>query len=283
MKLRARVAVAVITVLVGWVFSSPDRHSSSDSNSTSDEPQSPRLTLRIQRTPSPALGAKTELRNHRWPGETVTRDDMDGPRPSFSTLPAGLDGHQRPHRTALKPVPVSHAPQALHRLKPVRLLDVPLRSVPVEARQEQKLRPRTVDQKHHVLRPLNVAPEGRQPPHSISAHTRFDLPAAKTWHRIVNGDTLPKLASTYLGDPRWALLIYEANRDVLVSPEILPIGKELRIPDRSHTRGNARWSQSATTVPDDHTSLMSPLTPMTPRPQLDSDHSGWQPPRSTND
>ncbi len=266
MKLRTRVAVVVITVWVGWGFSSPDRHPFSNSHAASDEPQATPRTLQIQRTPSQTLGPKTELRNHRWPGEAVTRDDTDGPRPSFSTLSAGLDGHQRPRRTALKPVPVNLAPNALRRLKPVRLLDVRFRSIPVEARGEHKLRPRAVDEKHLVLRPLNVALGGRQQQNSISAHTRFDLPASKTWHRIVNGDTLPRLASTYCGDPRWWLLIYEANRDVLVSPEILPIGKELRIPDPSQTRGNNRRSQSATTLPDGHSSLMSPMMPMAPRP-----------------
>ncbi len=270
MKLRTRVAVVVITVWVGCGFASPDRHSFSNSHAASDEPQTPPLTLQIQRTPSQTLGPKTELRNHRWPGEAVTRDDTDGPRPSYSTLPAGLDGHQRPRRTALKPVPVNHAPNALRPLKPVRLLDVWFRSIPVESRGERKLRPRAVDEKLHVLRPLNMAPGGRQQQNSISAHTRFDLPASKTWHRIVNGDTLPRLASTYCGDPQWWLLIYEANRDVLVSPEILPIGKELRIPDRSHTNSNARRSKSATTVPDTNTSLMSPIMPLTPRPQSDS-------------
>jgi nucleoid-associated protein YgaU len=50
-------------------------------------------------------------------------------------------------------------------------------------------------------------------------------------HRVVNGDTLPKLARTYLGDADLYLVIYEANRRVLWSPYILPIGVELRIPE----------------------------------------------------
>lgn len=49
-------------------------------------------------------------------------------------------------------------------------------------------------------------------------------------HKIVDGDTLSALAGRYLGSADRYLEIYEANRDVLPSPEILPIGAELRIP-----------------------------------------------------
>jgi nucleoid-associated protein YgaU len=49
-------------------------------------------------------------------------------------------------------------------------------------------------------------------------------------HRIVDGDTLEALAERYLGSTDRSLEIYEANRDVLPSPGLLPIGAELRIP-----------------------------------------------------
>jgi len=49
-------------------------------------------------------------------------------------------------------------------------------------------------------------------------------------HKIVDGDTLRALAERYLGDGDRYLEIYEANRDVLPSPEVLPIGVELTIP-----------------------------------------------------
>ena len=48
-------------------------------------------------------------------------------------------------------------------------------------------------------------------------------------HKIVDGDTLRGLAERYLGSPDRALEIYEANRDLLPSPELLPIGVELKI------------------------------------------------------
>ena len=49
-------------------------------------------------------------------------------------------------------------------------------------------------------------------------------------HRIVDGDSLDRLAERYLGSADRRLEIYEANRDVLPSPELLPIGVELKIP-----------------------------------------------------
>ena len=55
-------------------------------------------------------------------------------------------------------------------------------------------------------------------------------------HTIVDGDTLPALAERYLGsaDRFWEL--YEANRNVLPSPELLPIGKKIKIPAGQPTR-----------------------------------------------
>ena len=50
-------------------------------------------------------------------------------------------------------------------------------------------------------------------------------------HKIVDGDTLPLLAERYLGSASRAMEIFQANRDVLSDPNILPLhGAELRIP-----------------------------------------------------
>lgn len=51
-------------------------------------------------------------------------------------------------------------------------------------------------------------------------------------HKIVDGDTLAALAERYLGSSARAQEIYEANRDVLHDPMLLPIGAELKIPPR---------------------------------------------------
>lgn len=58
--------------------------------------------------------------------------------------------------------------------------------------------------------------------------SRADGPVRR--HRIVDGDTLEALAERYLGSTDRSLEIYEANRDVLPGPGLLPIGAELRIP-----------------------------------------------------
>jgi nucleoid-associated protein YgaU len=50
-------------------------------------------------------------------------------------------------------------------------------------------------------------------------------------HKIVDGDTLPALATKYLGSADRAMEIFQANREALSDPELLPIGVELKIPE----------------------------------------------------
>jgi hypothetical protein len=51
-------------------------------------------------------------------------------------------------------------------------------------------------------------------------------------HIVADGDSLERLASRYLSDPQRSREIYELNRDVLSAPDLLPIGAELKIPER---------------------------------------------------
>jgi nucleoid-associated protein YgaU len=60
--------------------------------------------------------------------------------------------------------------------------------------------------------------------------TLFPAKATACTHRIVDGDTLAALAQRYLGSPARAREIFDANRNVLSDPELLPIGAELKIP-----------------------------------------------------
>jgi len=53
---------------------------------------------------------------------------------------------------------------------------------------------------------------------------------ASSIHKIVDGDTLRLLAERYLGSAERYLDIYEANRELLPSPQVLPIGAKLTIP-----------------------------------------------------
>ena len=50
------------------------------------------------------------------------------------------------------------------------------------------------------------------------------------YHQIQDGDTLRALAERYLGDAGQDKAIYELNRSILVSPDLLPLGRTLRIP-----------------------------------------------------
>ncbi len=59
-------------------------------------------------------------------------------------------------------------------------------------------------------------------PPDASAHT----------HTVVDGDTLASLAERYLGSCSRAGELFQANRDVLSDPELLPIGVELKLPPR---------------------------------------------------
>lgn len=61
---------------------------------------------------------------------------------------------------------------------------------------------------------------------------RAEAPGDAPWltHVVQDGDTLASLAREYLGSSLAALDLFEANRQVLTSPDVLPIGVELRIP-----------------------------------------------------
>jgi nucleoid-associated protein YgaU len=73
-------------------------------------------------------------------------------------------------------------------------------------------------------------------------------------HKISDGDTLVALAKQYLDDSnRWPEL-FEHNRDVLKSADLLPIGRVLKIPPRDQPK-SAEQAKS------------EPKTPMSPIPR----------------
>ncbi|MBC8870746.1 MAG: hypothetical protein H8E44_15090 [Planctomycetes bacterium] len=65
-------------------------------------------------------------------------------------------------------------------------------------------------------------------------------------HRIVDGDTLPKLAQAYFGDRDRYLDIFQANRGVLSDPRLLPIGVELAIPANAREQNSGRRAAAST-------------------------------------
>lgn len=86
-------------------------------------------------------------------------------------------------------------------------------------------------------------------------------------HKIVDGDTLTGLAERYLGSGARFLELFEANRDVLSTPELLPIGRVLRIPPANAvplSHGDASQSIPVTASP----AMIGGkrLVPVAPRP-----------------
>jgi hypothetical protein len=59
-------------------------------------------------------------------------------------------------------------------------------------------------------------------------------------HVVIDGDSLERIANRYLSDPRRSREIYELNRAVLSAPDLLPIGAELKIPERV---ASANWDR----------------------------------------
>jgi nucleoid-associated protein YgaU len=51
-------------------------------------------------------------------------------------------------------------------------------------------------------------------------------------HTVEEGETLMSLAVRYYGDPGQVSTLYRANLDRILSPDRVPVGTVLRIPDR---------------------------------------------------
>jgi LysM repeat protein len=51
-------------------------------------------------------------------------------------------------------------------------------------------------------------------------------------HTVVSGDTLSRLAKTYLGDAGRYMEIFKANADKLSNPDVIKVGQQLNIPAR---------------------------------------------------
>ena len=95
--------------------------------------------------------------------------------------------------------------------------------------------------------------ERKSPQRPFPSDAPSSTTAEKTRHRIVNGDTLERLSIKYFGSAEYAIAIFEANRDQLVSPVILPLGKELVIPKqprRQPSRDRSAFNRSARRIPE---------------------------------
>lgn len=89
--------------------------------------------------------------------------------------------------------------------------------------------------------PGNALPSDPTAPRGSGAATvpgsqSAERPLSGRYHTVRQGDTLFNLAQTYYGDGERFIDIYRANRQALVSPDQLPAGTILLIPD---LRGDA--------------------------------------------
>ena len=66
---------------------------------------------------------------------------------------------------------------------------------------------------------------------SASVDSTADVVSGGTY-TVQKGDSLSKIAKQHLGDANAWKKIFEANRDVLSHPEVLPIDAELKIPSK---------------------------------------------------
>jgi len=96
---------------------------------------------------------------------------------------------------------------------------------------------RTLSPVGALLKPINDDASESQTSdsgdHAASASTTEEM------HTIVDGDTLASLAEHYLGSSTRQMEIYELNKDMLTSPDLLPIGTTLRIPPRQKPAARA--------------------------------------------
>jgi phage tail protein X len=143
----------------------------------------------------------------RFPGPEFETDPPVAPRPAPSTA------QPENSRPLLGPPITTGAPSAAALSSPGRMTPI---SSTVRSGQAQEAAPQTA-----------VAAEASPP--AVAAPRRF-VPLKR--HTVRDGDTLADLSRRYYGDDSFAAALFEANRGVLSSPDLLPIGAVLTIPAR---------------------------------------------------
>ena len=270
MHLRTRVAFVVVTLLVGWILASAHRTGPKPSESTSSRPTPP--TLEIQRPPTTTSSQnRTDVPTHRWPQPAAP--PFGHSAAPVSAAPASTGPSLPPQR-----LPGSTEREAgAGPLKPVRLLGVDFGRDSTGRTTALRASESITNPRPGRSSPISIdaAPGARR---ALKPDSSSRPPAARTWHRIVNGDNLPDLAETYLGDRTAAMLLYAVNKEVLVSPEILPIGAEIRIPSRL-----PRAASPTSPVPapqDSRNNLLPGVQPAPPPAHLQPrDSGGWRVPQ----
>jgi len=154
-------------------------------------------------------------------------------KPIFPYL-TGIETEQRPSQQKTTASPSNSAPlwEIPHFLKPGGRNDVdPVAQTPVAPN------PIPVRAFTRPTQPEQAIPEHNKAwvPDSANRQPRPQkkLPSTServTRHRVQPGETLSALADRYLGSSSRFLDLFEANRDLLKSPDNLIVGMEIRIP-----------------------------------------------------
>ena len=170
---------------------------------------------------------------------------------------------QVPPRTHSLP-PLEAPATAQSNMHPVRVApsssaENPFRSPPPRpsdyAAVAEKAAPQPAAAEPRLRRSTVRRPASSEPPREIA-------------HRVVDGDTLSKLADRYLGDAALADRIRQANTDRLPeNPNWLPIGVALRIPSRAG--GETIDAATVARTPGAETRLV----PIVPAPVVADTHS----------
>ena len=214
MKPGTRVACVVIVLLAGWLLAVPFRKPAEPDGSTARaRPHELNIRHRVAGRLSRPIAEPIKLTPDNSPPAT------SAPRSEFD------------HTSHFAPIgdffPTSMSPARITLSQPASQLTSPPRT---------QVSPITDD----------ARPKGKDPgselartEHSRNEKLRTNATFRQRWHRVVNGDSLPRLAESYLGNRDDYLLIFEANRDVLASPSVLPIGVELKIPPTPAATGSA--------------------------------------------
>lgn len=162
---------------------------------------------------------------------------------------------RRPHEQIELPKPeMSKQLVLLERIDPVNSALVPRRPM-VTSRIDQRSeheQPKTSHPSATILTPMK---SGDPPPILARRYPRQGDSTTAGWgrpiglptsgdavkksagrtHKIVDGDTLARLAKRYLGSSDRQMEIFTANRNILSNPDVLPIGTVLKIPSKRPT------------------------------------------------
>lgn len=72
---------------------------------------------------------------------------------------------------------------------------------------------------------------GGEEPADLVADIKVEITDYYHKHTVQSGESLSKIAKNYFGDPMKYQQIFDANRDILKSPDMIYPGQELTIPN----------------------------------------------------